>query len=113
MAVIEVRDYHYDQERMDRYRTWAIEAGSYLRELWDMSGFWLDSGEAPRLTGSDPREHPHGAANVTWVIRWDSMAQRETAWDDLWKEPEWADIWSRHPGFDGYLQLSVRFLEEV
>lgn len=44
MAVIEVRDYHYDQERMDRYRTWAIEAGSYLRELWDMSGFWLELG---------------------------------------------------------------------
>lgn len=113
MAIVEVRDYHYNPDRMDSYRTWAGEAGVFLRKRWNMSGFWLDSGEPPRISGSDPMTPPLGSANVTWVIHWDDLPQRESAWDDLWKDPEWKEIWSRHPGFDDYLQLSVRFMEEV
>lgn len=98
---------------MEAYRVWAEEAGVFLRDRWDMSGFWLDSGEPARISGSDPMSPRHGTANVTWVLHWDDMAEREAAWDDLWEDPVWKEIWSRHPGFDGYLQLSVRFLEQV
>ena len=38
MALIEVRDYHYDPDRMDDYRRWAAEAGPWLRQRWNMSG---------------------------------------------------------------------------
>lgn len=98
---------------MDHYHSWAVEAGRFLRNRWAMSGFWLDYGEQPRISGSHPMEPPLGHANVTWVIRWDDMSQRDAAWEELWEDPEWKEIWSRHPGFDGYRQLSVRFLEEV
>ncbi|MGH8946920.1 MAG: hypothetical protein ACRDVL_12330 [Acidimicrobiia bacterium] len=113
MGLIEVRDYHYDESRLDAYRIWATEAGEFLRNRWDMSGFWIDSGEPARISGSDPMDPEHGSANVTWVLRWQNLEEREAAWDDLWKDQAWERIWSRHPGYDGYLQLSVRFLDEV
>jgi hypothetical protein len=113
MALVEVRDYHYDPERIDAYRSWAEEAGRFLRERWDMSGFWLPSGAEPTLSGSDPQQHPHGFPNVTWVLRWDGMDHRDSAWKELWEDPDWNEIWSEHPGFDGYLQMSVRFMEAV
>ncbi len=81
MAVIEVRDYHYEPDRMEAYRVWAEEAGVFLRDRWDMSGFWLDSGEPARISGSDPMSPRHGSANVTWVLHWDDMAEREAAWE--------------------------------
>lgn len=113
MALIELRDYHYRPDRLDEYRLWAVEAGEFLRNRWDVSGFWIDSGEPGRIFGSDPMDSRHGAPNVSWMIRWDDLEQREAAWDELWEDSEWDEIWSRHPGFDDYLQLSVRFLEEV
>ena len=113
MALIELRDYHYLPDRLDEYREWAVEAGAFLRDRWDVSGFWIDSGEPVRVFGSDPMEPKHGPANVSWVIRWADLEQREAAWDELWEDDDWNAIWARHPGFDDYLQLSVRFLEEV
>ena len=113
MALIEVRDYHFAPDRMGDYRTWAVEAGEYLRSRWDVSGFWLDSGVPTRIMGADPMELRHGHANVTWVIRWPDIDARERAWEALWEDPEWNDLWERHPGFNGYLHMSVRFLEEV
>lgn len=113
MGMVEVRDYHYDPTRMDEYRAWAAEAGPFLRDRWDASGFWIDVGEDPEVFGSQPRDHPHGMPNVTWVIRWPDRATRDAAWAALWEDPEWNRLWDRHPGFDGYRQLTVRFLGEV
>lgn len=113
MAVIEVRDYHYDPDRMDAYRAWAAEAGPWLRQRWDMAGFWVAAGEEADLFGADPRPSPHGPANVTWTIRWRDRAERDAAWEQLRADDDWKAIWARHPGYEGYRQLSVRFLEEV
>lgn len=113
MALIELRDYHYRPDRLEEYREWAVEAGAFLRDRLDASGFWIDSGEPARIFGSDPMEPKHGPANVSWMIRWTDLDEREAAWEELWEDPEWNEIWSRHPGFEDYLQLSVRFLEEV
>lgn len=110
---MEVRDYHYDPDRMDAYRVWAAEAGPWLRDRWEVSGFWIDAGQENLLFGADPQPAPHGDANVTWVIRWDDREQRDAAWEELWEDPEWNALWERHPGFEGYRQLSVRFLDEV
>lgn len=108
--MIEVRDYHYDPDRMDEYRAWAAEAGSFLRDRWDVDGFWIATSDDPLVMGSAP-DIPLGPANVTWVIRWPDMATRQAEWDALWEDETWQDLWDRHPGFDGYRQLLVRFLE--
>lgn len=109
----EIRDYHYRRDRMDEYREWAGEASQTLGERFHLVGFWVDIGIPARISGSDPMELPHGSANVTWIIRWDDMAQRDAAWEALWQDPTWKDCWERHPGFDGYLHMSVRFFGEA
>jgi len=98
---------------MDEYRAWAAKASKVLRERMDVLGFWVDVGIPAQIMGSDPMDLPHGSANVTWIIRWENMEQREEGWQRLWEDPEWRNIWDRHPGFDGYLHMSVRFLKEA
>ncbi len=54
MALIEIRDYHCDPDRMDDYRRRAADAGPLLRERWSMSGFWVDCGQDSQLFGGEP-----------------------------------------------------------
>lgn len=111
--IFEIRDYHYQEDRFDDYRAWAAEAAQVLGERLDLLGFWVDTGIPARIYGSEPMDLPHGSANVTWIIRWYSMEQREQAWQELWEDAEWAAQWEAHPGFDGYLHMSVRFLVDA
>jgi hypothetical protein len=108
--IFEIRDYHYKPDRMDEYREWAHDAALVLGERLDVLGFWVDDGIPAEVTGSDPMDLRHGPANVTRMIRWDSMEHRERGWDALWQDPVWNETWARHPGFEGYLHMSVRFL---
>ena len=41
------------------------------------------------------------------------MEQREAEREALWEDEEWTAQWDKHPGFEGYLHMSVRFLEEA
>ena len=81
-SIFEIRDYHYRADRIDEYREWAHEAAKVLHDRLDVLGFWVDAGIPARIMGSDPMDLPHGSANVTWVIRWDDMEQREAVWED-------------------------------
>lgn len=108
--IYEIRDYHYRPERMDEYRQWAAEASKLLHERMNLLGFWIDVGIPGQITGSDPMELALGQANITWIIKWDNLEQRKNGWDALWKDSEWAGVWEKHPGFEDYLQMSVRFL---
>ena len=111
--IYEIRDYHYDVTRLSAYKEWSREAVAVLDDLLDLVGWWVNAGEPPRIMGSDPFELPYGSANITWMIRWDSMEQRERIWESLWEDEGWKACWERHPGFDGYLNMSVRFMEIV
>ncbi|MDX1511474.1 MAG: NIPSNAP family protein [Nitriliruptorales bacterium] len=108
--LFEIRDYNYRPERIDDYRAWARGAVPVLAELLDLVGFWIDAGIEARVAGSDPMTPRHGHPKTTWVIRWQDMEEREARWEALWEEPSWQDQWSRHPGFDDYLHMAVRFL---
>ncbi|MDJ0768116.1 MAG: hypothetical protein QNJ12_04950 [Ilumatobacter sp.] len=110
--LFEFRDYHYDGD-LGEYRAWWEEALPVLSEWFDIVGVWTDRGEPPRITGASPMELPLGSANVTWVIRWDDLEQREETWDRLREAAEWTALAERHPGWDRYLHMSVRFLDEV
>lgn len=113
LPLYEIRDYHYRRDRFDAYRSWAREASRVLHDRMDVLGFWVDVGIPSQTLGSDPMDLPHGSPNVTWIIRWDDMDQREAGWEALWNDSEWAAVWDEHPGFEGYLHMSVRFLEEA
>ena len=110
-SLYEFRDYHYAGD-MDDYRQWWSEAMPILRGRgFDVIGLWYDGGVPARISGSDPMELEHGSANVTWVIRWDGIDQREREWDALWEDAEWTACADHHPGFDGYKHMSVRFMD--
>jgi len=109
-GLFEIRDYHYSGD-MDAYKEWWKEGLEVLGARMDIQGLWYDSGEPARIAGAEPMESPHGSANVTWIIRWDDIEQREAVWNGLQDDAEWIACAERHPGFDGYLNMSVRFMD--
>jgi hypothetical protein len=111
-GLFEFRDYHYDGD-LDEYRRWWEEALPLMRQRFDIVGVWTDDGEPPRIAGATPMALPLGSANVTWVIRWDDMADREQAWNAMADDAEWQALADRHPGFENYLHMSARFLRPV
>ena len=112
--MFEIRCYHYEPAKFDDYKKWAVdEAAPFLKANLNVVGFWLDNGNAIELTGSDPAPQKHGAANVTWIINWDSEEHRAKGFKEVFEGEGWQDIWSRHPDADGYLQMEARFAEEV
>jgi len=111
--IYEVRDYHYRRDLFDAYKVWAEEAVPVLRSKLDLVGFWLDSGMDSEVGGSDPMEPPLGQANVTWIIRWESKAQRDKVWPEVIGSKEWQAVWEKHPDQKGYQQMLGRFMEEM
>ena len=110
----EIRNYHYDPDKFDVYRQWAIaEAVPFLKENLDIVGFWVDSGDAPEVSGKSPMDLPLGSANITWIIRWDDMNARKEGHKRVFEGEGWQAIWSRHPDADGYLQMEAKFAEAL
>lgn len=112
--IVEIRNYHFDPSKLDAYRVWAVEeAVPFLKANLDVVGFFVDNGEPVQYLGSDPMDLKHGAANVTWMIRWADMEQRNAGHKALFTSKPWRAIWEKHPSPNGYLQMEARFTEEV
>tara|TARA_A100001037_G_C15138001_1_gene632121 strand:- start:1532 stop:1870 length:339 start_codon:yes stop_codon:yes gene_type:complete len=112
--MVEIRSYHYNPEKFEAYKNWAInEAVPYLKANLDIVGFWIDNGDSPEISGSQPADQPIGSANITWIIRWDDMESRNSGHKKIFEGSGWGEIWSRHPDAKGYLQMEARFADEV
>ena len=110
----EIRLYHYDPKKFQAYKQWALaEAVPFLKANLNIVGFWLDAGEESEISGSNPADQPLGSANVTWIIRWESMQDRKDGHVRVFQSDGWQDIWSRHPDANGYLQMEAKFAEAV
>lgn len=110
----EIRDYHYRRDIWDQYKEWATSrAIPFLKSNLDVVGFWLDSGIDPEIRGSSPIDSPIGSANVTWIIRWPDKETRDRDFARVMDSEGWREVVSHHPDRGGYLQISVRFLEEA
>ena len=111
--MFEIRNYHYQPEKFESYKKWAIdEAVPFLKANLDIVGFWMNNNEAPQISGSSPMDMTIGSANITWIIRWDSMEAREQGHKDVFSSEGWTAIWARHPDADGYLQMETKFADE-
>jgi hypothetical protein len=65
----------FPADLIDAYKAWAKnEAIPHLASQLDVLGFWINSKDAPEVNGA-PQDHL-GTANVTWIIRWRDLAQR-------------------------------------
>lgn len=112
--MFEIRSYHYDPAQFEVYKKWAIDdAIPFLKANLKIVGFWVDNGKAPELSGSDPLEHKHGSANVTWIIEWASEADREENFGKIMGGEAWQAIWARHPDAGGYLQMEAKFADAM
>ena len=111
--IYEIRDYHYLPEKFDAYKTWGEEAVPVLKEILDVVGFYTDAGHTPEATGSNPERPSIGYANITWIIRWDSKAQRDEQFGNIMKSQQWADVWAKHPDANGYVQMLSRFMDAM
>ena len=109
----EIRNYHFRPDLIDAYKAWAKnEALPYLAMQLDVLGFWINSNDAPEVTGA-PLDHL-GSANVTWIIRWRDLAERNEVWTRIFVSPEWADIFSRVPeGLASYLRIEAKFADSL
>ena len=112
--IYEIRDYHYRRDLFDAYVKWAEDAVVVLRDKLDLVGFWVDEGEyETEVAGSDPQTSSIGTANVTWIIRWESKAQRDDMMKTAFAGDAWEAVMAKHPDPDGYLQLASRFMKEL
>lgn len=110
----EIRSYHYAPDLFEECKVWAIDhAVPYLRQHLNLVGFWLDAGVEPELGGEHPADMPLGAANVTWIIRWESMDVRAEQLASVFGTKEFEQIFARIPDPKGYLQMESRFTQSV
>lgn len=113
-AIVEIRDYTIEAEWFEAYKKWAVElAAPWLRANLDLVDFWLDDGLQAEVSGSAPQVSSHGQANVCWIIRWPSKAERDAQFNRIMGAPGWAEIWAQHPNEHAYLQMNARFMKSA
>ena len=110
--IFEIRNYHYEPSLTEEYKKWAAEfALPYLRRHLDVVGFWINLDENPQVTGKPLDDL--GSATVTWIIRWNDIAQRNEVMERVFAAGEWQDVMKKNPGKEHYHRKEVRFAEAL
>jgi hypothetical protein len=109
----EIRNYHFKPELLDQYKEWAkTKAVPHLSKELDVLGFWANGEDPPEVNGE-----PHdalGCANITWIIRWKDLAQRNEVLPRVLASPEWEAIFAHVPGGrTSYLRIENKFAESL
>jgi hypothetical protein len=111
--IFEIRNYHFDPALFTEYKEWAkTEAVPYLSERLDVLGFWVGTNDPPEVRG-EPLDKL-GSANVTWIIRWKDLANRNEVLPQVLTSPQWKGIFSRVPGGGAsYIRREARFADSL
>jgi hypothetical protein len=111
--IFEIRNYHFNPDLFEAYKEWGkAEAIPYLSQQLDVLGFWASTNDAPEIRGE--LQDKLGSANLTWIIRWRDLAQRNDVLPRVLSNPEWQDIISRVPGGRAsYLRTEAKFAESL
>ena len=111
-AIVEIRDYTFEAETFAAYKVWADElAVPWLKANLDVIDFWIDCGIDAEVSGSNPQVSDNGQPNITWIIRWDSIEDRQARFAKTMASPEWQAIWAKHPNGHGYQHMNARFMK--
>jgi len=111
--LIEVRNYHIQPSAFDVYMEWARTiAVPFLKRNYDVIGFWVNSEDKPEIARGEP--DPLGSSNVTWIVRWESMSQRNETLRGTTASAEWQGIFSKLPGgIKNYLRIESKFTKPL
>ena len=111
--IYEIRNYHFEPSRFEEYKTWAKEqALPFLRKELELVGFWTKTPDPVEVLGVQTDDL--GSANITWIIRWKDMEQRNQRMGEVFTSDAWAQIFKSVPGgLDSYLRRESRFAEEL
>jgi hypothetical protein len=109
--IYEIRNYHFDPALISEYEAWARDdALPYIREKVDVVGFWVYAGIDAELGGAPLDEM--GSANVTWIIRWNSKAERDEQMKQVFSGPAWDVIFAKVPGGGkSYRRVEAKFFK--
>ncbi len=111
--LFEIRNYHFNPDLFDEYKEWArTSATPYLLANLDLVGFWVKSDIESEVNGRPLDDL--GSANVTWIIRWENIEQRNAQFPQVLSSPEWNEIFSHVPGGpQSYLRTEAKFSTEL
>ncbi len=111
--IYEIRNYHFAPDRFDAYKAWArSKALPYLKRKLNLIGFWTNTATNPEVLGE--QKDPLGTANITWILAWNSMAERNDTMAKTFGSEEWKAIFADVPGgIDSYLRREAKFTESL
>ncbi|MGE0542165.1 MAG: hypothetical protein AB7R89_18495 [Dehalococcoidia bacterium] len=112
--IYEIRDYYVEPAALERYAMWVQDhALLYIRRNLDLVGFWIRTDPSAQVTGAPLDDL--GAANITWIVRWDDVDTRNRIMNAVFgpEASEWAEISKHHPGRQNYRRIQARFMNAV
>lgn len=111
--IYEIRNYHFAEDRFDEYKSWArSKALPYLKSNLNLIGFWTNISATPEVLGE--RKDPLGTANITWILGWKTMAERNDTMAKVFGSDQWKTIFADVPGgIDSYLRRESKFTESL
>lgn len=111
--IYEVRNYHFAPKRFDEYKAWARgKALPYLSRNLNLIGFWANISAPPEVLGET--SDPLGTANITWILGWKTMQERNDTMAKVFTSDEWKEIFAHVPGgIDSYLRRESKFTESL
>jgi hypothetical protein len=92
-------------------RVSGLSKASEIRD-YTIEAEWFD-GHHGLVAGSTRAVSLNGQPNVCWIIQWPSREARDEGYVVFTQNPEWIEIWSKHPNPHVYLQTNVRFMQPV
>ena len=109
----EIRQYHFNPALFEAYKKWArTEAVPHLASQIDVVGFWVNTQDAPEVRGE--AQDALGSANVTWVVRWRDLAERNAVLPGVLSSPVWQALFTRVPGgIESYRRRESKFAESL
>ena len=107
----EIRNYHIAPEQLDNYKTWIGTHGlPHIRQHMHVIGFWVKGDMDPEVSGASLDDL--GAANVSWVIRWESKEHADKTKEKVFGSQTWQDIFAKFPGGrEAYKRVEVKYFE--
>ena len=111
--LFEIRNYHIRPESLSAYSHWAkTHAVPHLTTKLDLVGFWINTAEPSQITGEAMDKL--GSANVTWILRWRDIAERDETLPKIFGSDDWQPVFAQLPGgLDNYLRMESKFAQSL